>query len=54
MAVLGLKNEDRQGPLKRGLFFPEVCLFYERSALQRVVIEVVFPGVSEKWGFDLE
>jgi hypothetical protein len=29
-------------------------LFEERYALQRVVIEVVFPGGSEKGGFDLE
>jgi len=36
------------------LFFPVFYLFEERSALQRVVIEVVFPGKSEKWGFDLE
>ena len=47
-AVLGLKNEGRQGPLNRVWFFPVVYLFEERSAMQRVVIEVVFYGESEK------
>ena len=49
-AGLGLKNEGRQWPLNRGLFFPVVCLFEERSALERVVIGVVFFGMAEKWG----
>ena len=44
----GLKNEGRQWPLKRVLFFPVVCLFEERSALQRVISEVVFFGRAEK------
>ena len=48
-ALLGFKNEGRQGPLNRGLVFPVVYLFEERSALQRVVIEVVFSGERENW-----
>ena len=41
---MGLKNEGRQGPLNRVWFFPGVCLFEERSALERVVNGVVFYG----------
>ena len=47
----GLKNEGRQWPLKRVLFFPVVCLFEGRSALEGVVSEVVFFGRAEKRGF---
>jgi len=31
-----------------------VYLFVVRSALQGVIIEVVFPGISEKWGYGQE
>jgi len=50
----GLKDEGRQWPLNRDLFFPVVNLFEERSALQRVISEVVFSGGSEKWDFGQE
>jgi len=46
---LGFKNEDRYGPLKRGLFLPVLYLFEGRSALKRVVIEVVFLGGWKNW-----
>ena len=47
----GLKNEGHQWPLKRVLFLLGVCLFEGRSALQRVVSEVVFFERAEKRGF---
>ena len=50
-AVNGLKNEGRQWPLNRVLFFPVVYPFEGRSALQGVISEVVFFGRAEKWGF---
>ena len=48
---MGLKNDGRQGPLNRVWFFPVLYLFEGRSALERVVSEVVFSGGSEKRGF---
>jgi hypothetical protein len=51
---MGLKNEGRQGPLKRVLFYPVFYPFEGRSALQRVVSEVVFPGGRENWDLDTD
>ena len=52
--VTDLKNEGRQGPSYSVWFYPVVCPFEERSALQWVISEVVFSGEREKWGFDLK
>jgi hypothetical protein len=41
---MALKTKALKGPLKHVLFFPVVSLIEERSALQRVIIEVVFSG----------
>ena len=38
-----------KGPLKHVWFYPVFYLFEERSALKRVVIEVVFSGEWENW-----
>ncbi len=48
---MGLKYEGRHGPLIHVLFYPVFYPFGGIIVVKRVVIEVVFQGVGENWGY---